>query len=97
MSRLKEFHDLEDALKIQLAQLEILRNEDELVAELEFEKKLITLMKRHGKQTDDVIAILKWHPSTAENTVHEAKAHYDSVTHVVAKKPAFKKPSTKRQ
>lgn len=91
MSRLKEFHDLEDALKIQLAQLEILRNEDELIVELEFEKKLTSLMKRYGKQSDDVIALLNWHLTVANDTVHESKARYDTHT-----KTAVKKPATKR-
>lgn len=91
MSRLKEFHDLEDALKIQLAQLEILRNEDELIAELEFEKKLTSLMKRYGKQSDDVIALLNWHLTVTNDTVHESKARYYTNT-----KTAVKKPATKR-
>jgi hypothetical protein len=90
MSRLKEFHDLEDALKTQLAQLEILRNEDELIAELEFEKKMTALMKRYGKDSDDVIAILKWHLSSAVDTVHENKANYDTKTKQRGKKPEAK-------
>jgi hypothetical protein len=90
MSRLKEFHDLEDALKTQLAQLELLRNEDELIAELEFEKKLTALMKRHGKDSEDVIAILKWHLSSAVETVHENKANYHTHNKLRGKKPGAK-------
>lgn len=91
MSRLKQFHDLEDALKIQIAQLEILKKEDELIAELEFEKKLTTLMKRYGKCSDDVIAILKWHLSSASVTVHESKADYAPNNKLREKKPAAKR------
>jgi len=91
MSRLKEFHDLEDALKIQLAQLEILRNEDELIAELEFEKKLTSLMKRYDKQYDDVIALLQWHLSATDHTVHESQADYEASNKAKAKKSAIKR------
>jgi uncharacterized protein YutD len=91
MSRLKEFHDLEDALKIQLAQLEILRNEDELIAEREFEKKLTSLMKRYDKQYDDVIALLQWHLSATDHTVHESQADYAASNKAKAKKSVIKR------
>lgn len=90
MSRLKEFHELEDALKLQMAQLEALKNEKEFIAELEFEKKLTALMKRYDKHTDDVIGILKWH-SPAATTVHESKPQYDINPKTLTRKPAAKR------
>lgn len=90
MSRLKEFHELEDTLKIKMAQLELLRNEEELIEVLEFEKKLTTLMKRYDKCTDDVMAILKWHSSAVSTAVHEDKTSYTVNSKALTKKPAAK-------
>ncbi len=91
MSRLKEFHELEDALKIKLARLESLKNETELITELEFEKKLTTLMKRYNKDIDDVMTMLKWQSHTSNTTIHEEKS-----TYTVRSKPLTKKRATER-
>jgi hypothetical protein len=91
MSRLKEFHDLEDTLKIQIAQLEMLKNEEELIAELEFEKKLMLLMKRYDRSIDDVRAILNCHVSAISTAVHEKKGNYTVTRSKPTKKPAAKR------
>jgi hypothetical protein len=91
MSRLKEFHDLEDALKVEMARLELLKNEEELIAELAFEKKLMSLMKRYDRSTDDVLAILNCHTPASSMAVHETKADY-----TVTRKTSTKKPAAKR-
>lgn len=58
MSRLAEFRAAERALKLQLAQLENLKNDAGLKTEIEFEQKLKTLMSTYDKSLRDVIAIL---------------------------------------
>ena len=58
MSRLAEFRAAEKALQEQLAQLEVLKNDTGLKREIEFEQKLLNLMKTHDKGLRDIIAIL---------------------------------------
>ncbi len=65
MSRLAEFRAAEKALQEQLAQLEALKNDAGLRKEIEFEQKLLGLMKTYGKNLRDVIAILDPKPSAA--------------------------------
>ncbi|WP_268797581.1 hypothetical protein [Pseudomonas huanghezhanensis] len=91
MSRLKEFHDLEHALKIHMARLEALKTETELTTELEFEKKLTALMKRFNKGTEDVIEMLRWQPSVVSTSVHEDKPTYAVDVALPKKKPAAKR------
>jgi hypothetical protein len=58
MSKLAEFKALEAQLAAQLAQLDALKQDDELKREIEFEQKLRALLAEHGFSLRDVIAIL---------------------------------------
>lgn len=58
MSRLAEFRALEQQLAAQLAELESMKNDSGLKQEIEFEKKLRTLLGEYGFSLRDVIAIL---------------------------------------
>ncbi|WP_213880035.1 histone-like nucleoid-structuring protein, MvaT/MvaU family [Pseudomonas sp. dw_358] len=59
MSRLAEFRAAEKALQEQLAQLETLKNDAGLKKEIEFEEKLLGLMKHYDKGLREIIAILE--------------------------------------
>ena len=58
MSRLAEFRALEQQLAAQLAELEVLKNDDGLKREMEFEKKLRNLLGEYGYSLRNVVAIL---------------------------------------
>lgn len=58
VSRLAEFRAAEKALQEQLAQLEVLKKDAGLKREIEFEQKLVALMKNYDKGLRDIIAIL---------------------------------------
>nr|WP_219730354.1 histone-like nucleoid-structuring protein, MvaT/MvaU family [Pseudomonas sp. CCOS 191] len=58
VSRLAEFRAAEKALKEQMAQLEALKKDAGLKREIEFEQKLVGLMKSYDKSLRDIIAIL---------------------------------------
>ena len=58
VSRLAEFRAAEKALQQQLAQLEALKQDAGLKREIEFEQKLVALMKSYDKGLRDIIAIL---------------------------------------
>ncbi|ROL73993.1 histone-like nucleoid-structuring protein, MvaT/MvaU family [Pseudomonas vranovensis] len=58
MSRLAEFRAAEKALQEQMAQLEALKKDAGLKREIEFEKKLVDLMKHYDKGLRDIVAIL---------------------------------------
>ncbi|MFI7856552.1 MULTISPECIES: histone-like nucleoid-structuring protein, MvaT/MvaU family [Pseudomonas] len=58
MSRLAEFRAAEKALQEQMAQLEVLKKDAGLKREIEFEQKLVGLMKSYDKSLRDIIAIL---------------------------------------
>ncbi|MCE1118450.1 MULTISPECIES: histone-like nucleoid-structuring protein, MvaT/MvaU family [Pseudomonas] len=58
MSRLAEFRAAEKALQEQMAQLEALKKDAGLKREIEFEQKLVGLMKSYDKNLRDIIAIL---------------------------------------
>lgn len=59
MSLLKEFRDTENALNTQLKRMETLKKDASLIKDLEFEKKLQTLMKRYSKKMEDLLAFLQ--------------------------------------
>ena len=59
MSRLAEFRAAEKALQEQLAQLETLKNDAGLKKEIEFEEKLLVLMKHYDKGLREIVAILE--------------------------------------
>lgn len=65
MSRLAEFRAAEKALQAQLAQLETMKNNAGLKKEIEFEEKLLGLMKSYGKSLRDIVAILDPNPAKA--------------------------------
>lgn len=58
MSRLAEFRAAEKALQEQIAQLETLKKDTGLKREIEFEQKLLGLMKSYDKGLREIIAIL---------------------------------------
>ncbi|MCW2271750.1 MULTISPECIES: histone-like nucleoid-structuring protein, MvaT/MvaU family [Pseudomonas] len=58
MSRLAEFRAAEKALQEQMAQLEALKKDAGLKREIEFERKLVDLMKTYDKSLRDIISIL---------------------------------------
>ncbi|WP_028694108.1 histone-like nucleoid-structuring protein, MvaT/MvaU family [Pseudomonas cremoricolorata] len=58
MSRLAEFRAAEKALQDQLAQLESMKKDSGLKREIEFEQKLLGLMKTYEKGLRDIVAIL---------------------------------------
>lgn len=58
MSKLAEFKALEAQLAAQLKQLDVLKNDDELKREIEFEEKLRRLMAEYGASLKGIIALL---------------------------------------
>ncbi len=66
MSRLAEFRELERNLAAQLAELENLKNDAGLKKEIEFEKKLRSLLESYGYSLRDVINVLD--PQAARRT-----------------------------
>ncbi|MBF8674050.1 DNA binding protein [Pseudomonas fulva] len=58
MSRLAEFRRLEQQLALQLAELEAMKGNSAIKAEMEFEEKLRALMNEYGHSLRDVISIL---------------------------------------
>jgi len=76
MSRLAEFRALEQKLAAQLAELETLKNHDGLKRELEFEKKLRSLLSEYGYSLRDIIAILD--PQSASRRAPAAVAEKSS-------------------
>lgn len=59
MSKLKEFHDLEHALKHQQEKLELLARDETLGKLLEFEKKLLALLTRYHLNRQDLNAFIR--------------------------------------
>ncbi|PRB83756.1 histone-like nucleoid-structuring protein MvaT [Pseudomonas sp. MYb185] len=58
MSMLQEYRQIEDTIRELSERLKSLSNDDKLKKEIEFEKKLNTLMEQYGKSLRDVVAIL---------------------------------------
>jgi hypothetical protein len=67
MSRLAEFRAAEKALQEQLAQLETLKNDAGLKKEIEFEEKLLGLMKQYDKGLRDIVGLLEPGKSTVKS------------------------------
>jgi hypothetical protein len=67
MSRLAEFRKLEQQLAAQLAELESLKNDSGLQAEIEFETKLRALLAEYGCSLKDIINILDPQANTRKN------------------------------
>jgi hypothetical protein len=65
LSRLAEYRAAEKALQEQLVQLETMKNDAGLKKEIEFEKKLLGLMKTYEKGLRDIVAILDPHTASA--------------------------------
>lgn len=66
MSKIAELKALEAQLAAQLAQLDALKQNDELKREIEFEQKLVSLLADYGFSLRQVIAILD--PKAARTT-----------------------------
>jgi len=73
LSRLAEFRAAEKALQEQLAQLETLKNDAGLKKEIEFEEKLLGLMKTYDKGLRDIIAILDPQKTSSKATAPAPK------------------------
>lgn len=58
MSRLAEYRKLEQQLAAQLAELDAMKNDSGLKAEMEFETKLRGLLAEYGYSLRDVISLL---------------------------------------
>lgn len=58
MSRLAEYRKLEQQLAAQLAELDAMKNDSGLKAEMEFETKLRALLAEYGYSLRDVISLL---------------------------------------
>lgn len=58
MSMLQKYREIEDTIRDLTAKLDSLSKDDKLKKEIEFEKKLTTLMEQYEKTTRDVVAIL---------------------------------------
>lgn len=73
MSRLAEFRRLEQQLAQQLAELEAMKGDSAIKAEMEFEEKLRALLDEYGYSLRDVINILdsKAHTRIASPAVKE--------------------------
>ncbi|NBA98038.1 histone-like nucleoid-structuring protein, MvaT/MvaU family [Pseudomonas sp. R5(2019)] len=82
MSKLAEFRAAEKALKEQLAQLETLKNDAGLKREIEFEQKLVGLMKTYDKSLADITAILSPTPKTASKAAAAPKTRRARVVKV---------------
>ncbi|WP_153773580.1 histone-like nucleoid-structuring protein, MvaT/MvaU family [Pseudomonas sp. MNR3A] len=75
MSRLAEFRAAEKALQEQIAQLETMKKDASLKREIEFEQKLLGLMKSYDKGLRDIVAILdpKGVKASAKNSTSPVK------------------------
>ena len=58
MSRLAEYRKLEQQLAVQLAELDAMKNDTGLQAEIEFETKLRSLLGEYGYSLRDIISLL---------------------------------------
>ena len=76
MSRLAEFRALEQQLAAQLAELETLKNDDGLKREIEFEKKLRSLLSEYGYSLRNIVSILD--PQSASRRAPAAVAEKSS-------------------
>jgi type IV pilus biogenesis protein CpaD/CtpE len=68
MSRLAEFRKLEQQLAAQLAELESLKNDSGLQAEIQFETKLRGLLGEYGYSLKDIVNILDPQGSSRKST-----------------------------
>lgn len=68
MSRLVEFRAAEKALQAQIAQLESMKQDSSLKREIEFEEKLLELMKGYKKGLNDIVDILDPHQREQAST-----------------------------
>ena len=66
MSKIAEYRALEAKIAEQLAQLESLKNNENFKRDIEFEKKLRTLMEQYGIKLKGIIALLS--PQTTATT-----------------------------
>ncbi|WP_295470962.1 hypothetical protein [uncultured Pseudomonas sp.] len=81
MSKLKEFRDLEHALKRQQEKLERLAHNEQLSRLLEFEQKLLALLKRYKLTLRDLKDVAQANPLCTQ----EDSARYGATGHKTAR------------
>lgn len=75
MSKLEEYRDAERALYENLQRLENLKNNTQLIKELEFEKRLMMLLKRYSKKTEDLLDFIRPVLVTGLETQEQRPSH----------------------
>ena len=76
MSKLSEYRDLEKKLNALTERLECLKGNSQLSKEVEFEKKLFSLMNRYSLKKEDLLSFLNSPFGLFANSVSERKAAY---------------------
>lgn len=75
MSRLAEFRALEAQIAEELARLEAMKADEKLKAEMDFERKLVSLMAAYDKNLRDIIMILDPHVGRSSSKSDEGKGN----------------------
>jgi len=92
MSRLAEYRKLEQQLAAQLAELDAMKNDTGLQAEIEFEAKLRTLLGEYGYSLRDIISLLD--PQAATRRKSAPLAAPEKGTRKPRELKVFKNPHT---
>ncbi|MBX8499187.1 transcriptional regulator [Pseudomonas cichorii] len=90
MSHLAEYRKLEQQLAAQLAELESLKGDSGLQAEMEFESKLRSLLAEYGYSLRDVISLLD--PAAAKHGKPAVLAAPDKGTRKARSLKVYKNP-----
>ncbi|EKG39210.1 histone-like nucleoid-structuring protein, MvaT/MvaU family [Pseudomonas syringae] len=90
MSRLAEYRKLEQQLAAQLAELDAMKNDSGLKAEMEFETKLRGLLGEYGYSLRDVISLLD--PAAAKRGKSAPLAAPEKGTRKVRELKVYKNP-----
>lgn len=90
MSRLAEYRKLEQQLAAQLAELNAMKNDSGLQAEMEFETKLRGLLGEYGYSLRDVISLLD--PTAAKRGKSAQQASPDKGTRKARELKVYKNP-----
>ncbi|MBX8490875.1 transcriptional regulator [Pseudomonas cichorii] len=90
MSHLAEYRKLEQQLAAQLAELESLKGDSGLQAEMEFESKLRSLLAEYGYSLRDVISLLD--PAAAKHSNPAVLAAPDKGTRKARSLKVYKNP-----
>ena len=73
MSKLSEYRDLEKKLNALMERLECLKGNSQLSKEMEFEKRLFSLMNRYSLKKEDLLSFLNSPFGLFANDVSEQK------------------------